>query len=342
MSFLADKQTLDDLNLTGRYKPDSIFSLFNRVHTAGGEKWLDALFLAPLTDAVEINKRSGLLQYFQRKALVFPLESAVLTVMEGYLSAGQGSGLLGVVVDTGRKKLMDMILRDEGFSKVKEGLEASVSVLKVFHDLVCELEEDGPFGERVCEVKTIFHDRRLSWLRSVDVQELSWWRVARYDHVLRSLLRTEMETLMGIIYEVDVYIAVAGVAAAKGFCYAEALPVENAVLRVQGVRHPRLDKGVGNTVSLSSLNNMLFLTGANMAGKSTLMKSIGIAIYLAHMGFPVAAKDMVFSVRDGLYSSINVPDNLNMGYSHFYAEVLRVKSVAEAVSQRKNMLIIFD
>ena len=72
------------------------------------------------------------------------------------------------------------------------------------------------------------------------------------------------------------------------------------------------------------------------------MKSFGIAVYLAHMGFPVAVKEMQFSVRDGLYSSINVPDNLTMGYSHFYAEVLRVKKAAEEVSRGKNMVVIFD
>ena len=67
------------------------------------------------------------------------------------------------------------------------------------------------------------------------------------------------------------------------------------------------------------------ITGPNMAGKSTLMKSFGIAVYMAHMGFPVAARSMRFTVQDGMYTSINVPDNINMGYSHFYAEVLRVK-----------------
>jgi DNA mismatch repair protein MutS len=79
-----------------------------------------------------------------------------------------------------------------------------------------------------------------------------------------------------------------------------------------------------------------------MAGKSTLMKTLGISLYLAHLGFPVAAAAFEFSVKEGIYSSINVPDNLNMGYSHFYAEVLRVKAVAEEVSKSKNLLVIFD
>jgi len=70
---------------------------------------------------------------------------------------------------------------------------------------------------------------------------------------------------------------------------------------------------VGNTISLHKDSNVAFLTGANMAGKSTWMKSVGIAVYLAHMGFPVAATGMDFSVRDGLYSSINVADNISLG-----------------------------
>jgi len=58
------------------------------------------------------------------------------------------------------------------------------------------------------------------------------------------------------------------------------------------------------------------------------MKSLGIALFLAHAGFPVPAEKMVFSVCDALLTTINMPDDLNMGYSHFYTEVLRVKKMA--------------
>lgn len=79
-----------------------------------------------------------------------------------------------------------------------------------------------------------------------------------------------------------------------------------------------------------------------MAGKSTLMKAFAIAVYLAHMGFPVPAKGMKFTPYDGIYTSINVPDDLNKGYSHFYAEVLRVKKVAQSISSNKELLVIMD
>ena len=151
-----------------------------------------------------------------------------------------------------------------------------------------------------------------------------------------------METLLESIYKLDVYISVSHVAKERGFSYADALPSVQNIIQSTALWHPALIKGIANPMSLHQDKNIIFLTGANMAGKSTFMKAFGIAVYLAHMGFPVAAKDMEFSVRDGLYSSINVPDDLNQGYSHFYAEVLRVKKVAEEVAAGKNLVVLFD
>jgi DNA mismatch repair ATPase MutS len=72
------------------------------------------------------------------------------------------------------------------------------------------------------------------------------------------------------------------------------------------------------------------------------MKSLSIAMFLAHAGFPVAAKKMEFAVLDGVYTTINLPDNLGMGASHFYAEVLRVKKMAVELGAKKNLFIVFD
>jgi DNA mismatch repair ATPase MutS len=79
-----------------------------------------------------------------------------------------------------------------------------------------------------------------------------------------------------------------------------------------------------------------------MAGKSTFLKAFGVAVYLAHLGFPVAAASMRMSVFNGLFSTINIADNLNKGYSHFYNEVLRVKNVAEEINRTGNLVVIFD
>jgi DNA mismatch repair ATPase MutS len=60
------------------------------------------------------------------------------------------------------------------------------------------------------------------------------------------------------------------------------------------------------------------------------------------MGFPVAATAMEFSVMDGMYTTINLPDNLGIGASHFYVEVLRVKKVATELGKGQSIFVIFD
>src|SRR5690606_1521132 len=127
------------------------------------------------------------------------------------------------------------------------------------------------------------------------------------------------------IYQLDVYISVARVATSRRLEFPVALPAGERTVKLENVFHPLVKNAVPNTVYINSANNVLFLTGANMAGKSTFMKSLGTALFVAHVGFSVAAAKMEFSVLDGIYATINLADNLGMGASHFYAEVLRVK-----------------
>ena len=65
MSFETDKQTLDDLNLLGKYKNNSVYSLYVGTITRGGERKMEDMFLHPLTDAKSINERSAVFRYFK-------------------------------------------------------------------------------------------------------------------------------------------------------------------------------------------------------------------------------------------------------------------------------------
>ncbi|WP_341835631.1 hypothetical protein WJU16_22650 [Chitinophaga pollutisoli] len=173
-------------------------------------------------------------------------------------------------------------------------------------------------------------------------KSMSTQTVSEYDFLLRSRFNAQMKDVLQFIAETDVYIAVSQVARERKFCYAQALEQEQNLFHASNLRHPGIPKAVGNDILMKAGSNVLFLTGANMAGKSTWMKSIGIAMYMAHIGFPVAASEMAFSVREGIFSSINVADNIAMGYSHFYAEVVRVKDAALAAATGEHLLLMFD
>jgi DNA mismatch repair ATPase MutS len=347
MGFNIDKQTLDELNLLGKFKNGSVYGLFNKVKTSGGERLLTDMFRNLLEDRSAINERSSFFRSFGESGLSFPFDVQQISLMRDYLDAGTAKSKLLNLTDILVKKILSGLTRDERYKKIIHGLQAVIVTLNKCQQFIEMIQSTnivtGPYGARAKSIESLLADKKMQMLCNTDIYKaLPIQVVALYDHLLKTELSEDMQQVLSFIDEVDVYIAVSSVARDKNFLYAKAFPPEDNVLVGTELRHPCIRNAVGNAMSLNRKGNVLFLTGANMAGKSTLMKSIGINLYLAHMGFPVAAKNLAFSVREGLYSSINVSDNINLGYSHFYAEVIRVKEAAALVSQGKRMLVMFD
>jgi DNA mismatch repair protein MutS len=346
MSFSIDRQTIDELNLLGKFRAGTVYHLFNQVKTRGGEQLLDAMFQSPMTDVAAINARSATFAYFQSLHLSFPFDPTHVTSMREFLDRKSGSGLARIALNLSSLKLLSSLTRDERYRKEIQGLQDTIVVVQQCAALIHQLVEVPPgltYGDRIAEIKLIFSMPFFTRLLQTNIyQTFPFGQLLDFIHQLKTLRHKEVETLLAFIHEVDVFIAVSKVAKKEGFAYAEALSPDEQCFFVRQLRHPCLKGAVGNDLHLHERGNVLFLTGANMAGKSTWMKSIGIAVYLAHMGFPIAARTMRFSVRDGLYTSINVADNVALGYSHFYAEVVRVKQAAEAAASGKRLMLMFD
>ena len=344
MRFIIDQQSLGDLNIPGKHRPGSIYSLFNRTKTEGGEKLLERLFREPLADAGVINRRSALFRQFQSLALTFPFTADHLLAVEQYL--GQQVGSKGMAVwDVMQKKVLRLAVRSEQYDRLVAGIEACLELVRRSKEMLGDWKASAGASDHRERLSRLVDDDRLDRLleahRPRASAELPTSQIVRSHAFFAGTFRERLQVLLELVYELDVYIAVGATALEKGFGYAEA-GHDGIQLRASALRHPALDKGVANDLVLDAEHSVLFLTGANMAGKSTLMKAIGANLYLAHLGFPVAADSLTFSVMEGIYSSINVPDNIQQGYSHFYAEVLRVKDVAADVGAGKRLLVLFD
>ena len=137
-------------------------------------------------------------------------------------------------------------------------------------------------------------------------------------------------------------MTVAKVSQENSFSLPSYVQSDEPQFQIKGLKHPLLQDAVVNDIEISTQHNMCFLTGPNMAGKSTFLKSLAIAIYLAHVGFPVPAQQLKTSVYSGIMTTINLSDNLGFGYSHFYSEVNRIKEAAITLAKGNRMLIIFD
>lgn len=342
MSFIIDKQTQEDLNLLGKFKKNSIINLFNQTHTRRGELLLERMFMTPLQDTEQINQRSSVIKYFEDIDIEFPVPNSLYSDVISYIESSSGSKL-STVLGTISKKINFFIVGDNSFEIIQKGIVSMAKMLNIVKEFIDKINlSDNPYQVQSDEIKSIFDNKLSAVIANQNFEHLSFIQTLRYDKLFRYSYRYQLGRLIEILSEIDVFIAVSKTARVKKMSYARAIPKEEHSTQIKDLFHPSLKTPVSNSVSINRNKNIIFLTGANMAGKSTFMKSYGIATYLAHMGFPVPAKEMTFSVLDGMYTSINVPDNIALGYSHFYAEVLRVKQVAEEVSKSKNMLIIFD
>lgn len=344
MGFITDKQTLEDLNLLGKYKSNSIFNLYNRTCTKSGEAVLEQWFRAPLTNAGEINSRSAVFRFFENAGISFPVSGHLLNTVEHYAGGYAHRNRAIAFMNVWRQRMMYHLTAGKEFPQICKGVEDTIRLLRHLADFqrqVASLPHHEAYASVAEEMGAFLYSGALAHLP--EPSGLSFFEMARYDYLFRSRCRDKLKRLLEIVADADVYISVAALAKNRGWGYAEACtPEQGHYIDVTDLAHPRLTSAVTNSLRLDSNRNVIFLTGANMAGKSTLMKAFSIAFYLAHMGFPVPAKHMKFTVHDGICTSINLPDNIRLGYSHFYAEVARVKQVALEVSQKKKLLVIFD
>lgn len=118
---------------------------------------------------------------------------------------------------------------------------------------------------------------------------------------------------------------------------------EKKQLDGEALGHPLLpaDKRVTNEVTLPTLGHIKLLTGSNMAGKSTFLRTVGLNIVLANVGMAVCAQKMELPKLQ-VYTSMRTQDALHESTSSFYAELKRLKIIIEAVEQKANIFFLLD
>lgn len=340
MLFTTDQQTLDDLNIFGHHGSQSVYGIFNRTHTRGGGVLLADMFRYPLSEHAAINQRIEEIQALSALQTGFPFNAALFDAIDTYLANSDARTQLDANSTSLAAKLGRAIGRDGDTEMIIKGVQSLASLWAQCYTFVIQ-HFTGALSAAGTAILECLQRPGLAPLLQ-QKGHLPVAALAGYDQLFRFRHRDVVQRLLQHLYLLDAYLAVAQTAATQSYCFPKALAGHQLHIQLQGVYHPLLKQPVANDVGLSAGNNVVFLTGANMAGKSTFMKSLSIALYLAHMGFPVPAQAMIFTPLDGIYTTINLPDNLGMGASHFYAEVLRVKKMAQEVAAGKRLFILFD
>ena len=119
---------------------------------------------------------------------------------------------------------------------------------------------------------------------------------------------------------------------------------DGPVFDAEGLGHPLIAASVGvrNDVRLGDGEpRVIIISGSNMSGKSTLLRSVGVSTVLALAGAPVAARRLRISAL-ALGATLHIEDSLQAGHSRFYAEILRIRTIADAARGPAPLLFLLD
>jgi len=341
MAFIMDKQTIADLEIFEGKK--SISRFFDRPITYGGRKEMLDMFNYPLSDIKKIRERQESISYIYQKNLSVPIDPFLLDFIESYLLL-ENKPVKISRFNAWHKALKYWFQPTNEYYLIKQGIEYMIKFLQELYSFVNEISgQNQPIllQQQYDFIADSIRNTELSRIIGVNTKKkINPMDSERFDYIFRYYENEKLGKILKILYQIDAFQAVADTITKFGLVFPEI--TENKVVEISGLYHPFLKDAVTNDVRLNEDGNMFFLTGANMSGKSTFLKAFGVAVYLAHLGFPVAAASMRTGVFNGLFSTINIADNLNKGYSHFYNEVLRVKGVAEEINRTGNLVVIFD
>lgn len=341
----TDKTTLNDLSIFNHEEEFSIFHKLNFTRTIGGQEKLKNIFNKSLSDTASIQNVQKTLQLFINNKEKWPVmisNGSVLMIHKFYES----------IIDqiparpTVSTAYFYKIFHAPDYSLIKYSTEHAFDFLKGLQQIIENfLNADTPDNLRILLEKIkVRMDKQLlkNFLLKKNFGKLTMAELLGFAHFIRYHFKQNFLELIEMYYQMDAWYGMAMAVKEFNLVFPEFSQSEEPQLVANGLYHILLPLPVAYNVELNPGHNFIFLTGANMAGKSTYIKAVGAAVFLAHTGMGVPAKSMQLSVFDGLLSNINVVDNVVKGESYFYNEVQRIKNTILKINDGRKWLILID
>ena len=348
MIFTVDKQTIIDIELYSQKKNQtSIFSFYNNLVTKGGQELLYAIFNNPSIEIEFLENRKKEIKFFFVNDCHLKLNSRSIDFIEYYLNSRRVP-LKANIIDATLDGLSNKFNPDGDYFNITQGIIHIAGLLASLNEFIKAaktLNLTKTLRSHIDEVEEFLSSgtiRNLIDDPPEKASDLSYNQINKLDNLFRVKGKETFRNLLTIVYEIDFLQSMSDLMKTRGLTLPEYIDSSKPVLKATDSFHPLLESPVKNSFEFNSDSTLCFLTGPNMSGKSTFLKTMGLLIYLSHLGLPVPAKEFKTSIFEGLFTTINLSDDLNLGYSHFYAEVNRVKEIVTELNSNRNLVIIFD
>ena len=216
------------------------------------------------------------------------------------------------------------------------------------HALQEELRSDGrSVGQKLRSLARIVvdFDRRLNMIMGVVLNGLLMWDlqcILRLEKWKKNNAR-ELPGWFAVLGEFE------GLNSLAGFRFnvpESVFPIpdlKGPIIRAENLSHPLIlpDENIPNDIRLDHFGQFLLITGSNMAGKSTFLRTVGVNLVLAASGAPVMAREMQFRPIE-IITSMRISDSLSSRESTFYAELKRLRKIIDVHNKGHQAIVLLD
>ncbi len=340
-----DKTTLLDLSIFNHEEEFSIFHKLNFTRTTGGREKLMSNFSHPLKDLDSIIGIQHTIKTIRGGIEHWPMtvtNGTLLMILKFYESSIDDIPANATATSAYSYKLF----HSHDFSLVKYSTGHCFDLLKGLQQIISVFNKnDTPVALKnlLHRAGEIMKKEQFEIIRQKQkADELSRVEMLHLAYFLRNNYKQSFSELQEIYFQLDAWYSMAVAMEKYNLVFPEFLNREEPTVQTENLYHLLLPNPVSYGIELNRENNFLFLTGANMAGKSTFIKAVGVAVFMAHLGMPVPAKAMQLTLFNGMLSNINVMDNIVKGESYFYNEVQRIKNTILKINDGRKWLILID
>lgn len=341
-----DKATLSDLSIFSTEGNTDVFELINRTTThAGKAKLLRHLHTPPKTYA-DLCDTQQTIAYWMTNKQHWPsiITNGTLVMLSSFFEAADRTappptGLAGTV-----NGYLQKWLNKREYFHIKFSLSHLSDFLRGCQQLAALVANNNLPLLLQKELNTITDGLQhplVAQLQALDGSQ-PFPVLARLQYRARRELKNTVYLLIDSYSRLDAWQSMATATVELGWVLPGLAPSFPLCLEATALCHPLLAQATPYNVDLGATRNFMVLTGANMSGKTTFMRSLGIGAFLAHLGMGVPAQHMRISFLEGIVTNMHVQDNILRGESYFFAEVQRMKQTALQLQQPIPHLALMD
>ncbi len=340
-----DKTTLYDLSIFDHNEEHSLLHHLDFCKTTNGRIWLEQYLKTPLLSIKEIIDRQQSLQKIIDIHAQWPetiSNGSVLMIEKFYESQVENIPSHANIISSNLYKL----IYATDFSLVRYSVTHFIDFMQGMFTIYTLLnKENNPAGLDVLlqRIKMLLAKPVAQQMIQYKKQKkISLQTILNFGSFIRHNYKQEAQELISIYSKLDALYSMATACIQFKFSFPQFTQHIVPHFEAKQLYHPLLPTPVAYDITLTPQQNFLFLTGANMAGKSTFIKAVGVSTYLAHIGMGVPAEELQLNFFDGLISNIHVIDNIIKGESYFFNEVQRIRKTVEQITDGKNWLVLID